>query len=126
MNFTAAQLPNGNLQISFNSNEDRTEAKEMHDNGVYDLHIMWEGLEHYWANGSYEPFDASQSNPSVKLDFPPDTALPCIADSMDVDDDGQKSFQEKFWLYSNYMTKSFIAEMLETGSCTFTLAPQQN
>lgn len=71
-------------------------------------------LEPYFTNGSYQPFDAGQGNPFVGL-----TDAPCIAEHLDVDDDGTQEIVGRFWLFPNYMVECPIETLIEKGTVTW-------
>ncbi len=82
-----------------------------------DLSILIDMTEHYWSNGSYQPFDSGQGNPFVGL-----TNAPCIAESMSYDDNGNAKIGGSFWFYGDYMIYNFIQIIINEGSVTFTKA----
>lgn len=110
---TATVTPNGNLKLTAN-NAARAWLKEQVLDGKRDLDILWDGLEGYWNNGSFEPFDAGDANPFVGI-----SSAPCIAESMDVDDDGTKSISGRFWHHRNYMIESFADQLKNRGFVYF-------
>jgi len=79
-----------------------------------DLTILIEGTESYWANGSFQPFDADQGNPFVGL-----TSAPCVAESMEYHDDGACEIYGRFWYFGNYQIVSFLDVLIETGQVVF-------
>ena len=104
-------LENGNLKLTL-EDDDRAEIIYIED--CYDIDILSELTKSYWTNGSYEPFDAGVGNPNVGL-----TSAPCIAEQLVCLDDGTKKIIGRFWYYSDYMIKSFIDELVETGEVIF-------
>jgi hypothetical protein len=82
-----------------------------------DVDLLYPLLEPYWANGGFEPFDAGAGNPFVGL-----TSAPCIAESMNVDDDGMRVIVGRFWHYGDYMVKDFVALLRRDGKVVFDLA----
>lgn len=111
---TVTELPNGDLRITADA-EAREWIKQERERGQSDEGILWDGFEGYWNNGSYTPFDAGAGNPFVGL-----TSAPCIAESMNVEDDGTKVIYGKLWWHPNYAVKSFVDELLEHGFVDFT------
>lgn len=110
---TATVTPNGNLKLTAD-NAARAWLKEQVQAHKSDLEILWDGLEGYWNNGGYEPFDAEDANPFVGL-----SSAPCIAESMDVADDGTKSIYGRFWHHSGYMVVSFADQLKNRGFVYF-------
>lgn len=110
---TATVTPNGNLKLIAN-NAARAWLKEQVLAGKSDLDILWDGLEGYWSNSSFEPFDAGDGNPFVGF-----SDAPCIAESMDMDDDGTKSIYGRFWYHSDYMLISFADQLKNRGFVYF-------
>lgn len=109
----------GELIISANEAQrewirERQNAGEGSDNI---LHAMFEG---YWTNGSYEPFDAGDGNPFVGL-----TSAPCIAECMNVEDDGTRTV-DRYWYFNLYMTIDPMDELRNTGVVVFLPAPGQD
>lgn len=104
----------GNLALTL-APEDREEWAERLE-AVGDESALWEFMEGYWANGSYQPFDAGQGNPFVGL-----TDALCIAESMDIDDEGRNSIVGEFWYWQS-ATRSYGEELRDTGQAVFTLA----
>lgn len=78
--------------------------------------LLWEGFEGYWANGRFWPFDAGRADPFVGL-----WCGPCIAESMDVDDDGKHSINGRCWAYMAYEVRSPINELRNRGRTIFHL-----
>lgn len=101
----ATITPNGNLKLTAN-NAARAWLKKQA--GRTDMEILWDGLEGYWNNGSFEPFYAGQANPFVGL-----SDAPCIAESMDVDDEGNKTIEGRFWYHRDYMISGAV-DLLRT------------
>lgn len=116
MDFKATVLSSGDLEITLWDADDHDELAEMVEDGKSDQ--AWhEGFEHYSCNGSYTPFDAGEGNPCVGL-----TSAPCIAESLDVDDDGSKEIVGAFWYFGQYMLVDYVEEILREGRVVFTLA----
>ena len=82
-----------------------------------DVDLLYPLLEPYWANGGFEPFDAGAGDPFVGL-----TSAPCIAESMNVEDDGTHVIVGRFWYYGDYMVKDFVALLRRDGKIVFDLA----
>lgn len=116
MDATCTILANGDLKITI-SDEDRDELHDAIESEQGFWSIMAELFEHYACNGSYEPFDAADGNPFVGL-----TGAPCIAERMDVDDDGERTIDGEFWYFGDYMIADPLEELEETGEVIFTLA----
>jgi hypothetical protein len=131
-------LPDGDLELALEEGERQwildqlasdKSAAERAWGPPDELSMLGSLTEPYWANGGFEPFDAGQANPFVGL-----TTAPCIAESMNVADDGEMEIvidpnlppspdgEARFWYYTNYMTRSFIDDLVESGRTVFTLA----
>lgn len=115
MDLNAKILENGDLEITFDES-DREEIEEMLDSKNVQ-EILHEGFEHYWANGSFHPFDAGAGNPFVGL-----TDATCIAEDMSFDDNGNAEIVGRFWYDSEYAIRCSITEMIDEGRVVFTLA----
>lgn len=112
---TCTTLPNGDLEVRLAD----AEAREWLVDGMKTKtseDLLWDGTEVYWANGSFTPFDAGQGNPFVWL-----SSAPCIAESMDVEEDGTKVIYGRFWAYLDYQVRDFGKDLLEHGRAVFTL-----
>ena len=109
-------LDNGNLESAFDNDEEANDALERYMIGEDDLSILVDGLESYSTNGSLTAFDAGDGNPFVGL-----TEAPCIAEGMDVSDDGKNSVVGRFWYFEGYMIFDFINIMLTDQRVVFTL-----
>lgn len=79
-----------------------------------EAYVFAEGLESYSCNGSYTYFNAGEGNPFVGL-----SDAPCIAESVDYDDNGHATVQGEFWYYPDYMLKCPVEEMIENGYVIF-------
>lgn len=106
-------LPNGNLHLSLEEDDDREEIADKRERHSVDA-VLWDLMEPYWANGSFEPFSAEDGNPFVGL-----SSAPCIAEEMDVDDDGKKTIVGRFWAYTDYMLTDPIQVLLDKGEVVF-------
>lgn len=76
-------------------------------------------FEPYSANGSYAVFDAGSANPFVGL-----TDAPCVAEEMDVLDDGTHVIVGRLWWYPGYELADPWTDLEETGRTVFTAAPK--
>lgn len=108
-------LPNNNLMLTAN-NETRAYIKDQYNDGR-GYYVLYDLLEYYACNGSFTPFDAGNADPFVGL-----TSAPCIAESMDVDDDGKHTIEGRFWYYANYMITDPMQELKNKGRVIFNLA----
>ena len=116
MTITAALLPSGDLQLTAD-NETRAWIKEQQAREVDSLSILSAGTEHYWTNGRYEPFDAGQANPFVGL-----TDAPCVAECLDVHDDGEREIVGRLWYFPAYMLRDPTEDLKRRGNVIFALA----
>lgn len=83
-----------------------------------DLDMFIELLENKRCNGSFTAFDAGAANPFVGL-----TSAPCIAESMDIDEDGRYTPVGRVWYFQDYQLKDMVDVLIETGRVSFTEAP---
>jgi len=104
------KLPNGNLELFLADQEEREELQD----------LIFEGKRGYWSlmadlfephscNGEYTSFDPANGNPFVGL-----TDAPCIAESMDILDDGTQKIDGNFWYFDGYVT-DLETELLANG-----------
>lgn len=110
-------LENGRLRLSIESisQEDLQDLKGRAQE-VNELAFLGELMEPYSTNGGFTPFDAGEGNPFVGL-----TDAPCIAESLQVADDGAQTVEGRVWWFPDYAIKSPVAELLEKGSVEFPL-----
>ncbi len=116
MEIEISRTPNGNLHITM-AEEFRAELLEAIEGDRGFWSILADLFEPYFANGSYEPFDADDGNPFVGL-----TSAPCIAESMAVDDDGTRTIVGDFWYFARYMIDDPLEELATEGETFFQLA----
>jgi hypothetical protein len=115
INITAFPLSNGNLRITAN-NDARAWLKEAcAENGYWS--VLSDAFEGYSTNGGFTPFDAGDANPFVGL-----TSAPCIAESMDYPDSGQREVVGRLWCFERYMIDDPLDELKRFGRTTFQLA----
>jgi len=114
--FSVEVLPNGKLKVMA-GNEARRWIKEEQENERCSDTILSGGMEHFWTNGSYEPFDAGQANPFVGL-----TCAPCIAETLDVLDNGDREIVGRLWHFDRYQVTDPMEELKRTGHVVFSLA----
>jgi len=114
MELYASVLENGDLEITLHEDfrEEMEELAEEKD----DILILIEGFEHYFANGSYHPFDAGEGNPFVGL-----SSDICIAESMDVNDEGECEIVGAFWHYPDTYRYDVVEQLLQHGKVIFKL-----
>jgi len=114
--FSIAKLPSGHLQITADAVA-RAEILDLMNRGRTSDQILMEGTESYWTNGSFTPFDAGMANPFVGL-----TCAPCIAERMDVQDDGACEVDGDLWWYPDYMLRDPVEVLMQTGTVIFRAA----
>lgn len=114
---TIVKLENGNLSVTLDGGEDEKfeTMRLLEERGFWS--VMMDLFESYSCNGSYTPFNAGDANPFVGL-----TDAPCIAESMDYDDEGNASIIGDFWYYQDYTIFCPIEELCTRDNVTFTLA----
>lgn len=117
---TVTELDNGDLEIAIDDTASDEDIQELQERSaiVADAELLSEFTEHYWTNGSYRPFDAGDANPSVGL-----TDAPCIAESIDYEDDGTATVVGKLWWFPNYQVESPVETLINKRRVVFTLAP---
>lgn len=102
-------IPEG-LLMALTEDADRDELRwQLEERG--EMQVLADLLEPYYTNGSYQPFDASDANPFVGI-----TGSPCIAESMDTDDEGNNTIFGRLWYFDRYMLESPIEVLIERGS----------
>ena len=110
----------GNLIMTVDA-ETQAELKRAldHDDLNY-WNAMFDLFEYERCNGSYEPFDAGRGNPFVGL-----TDAPCVAESMDCDDDGNQSVDGRLWYSASYDLENELETLAKTGRFVWTYAPSE-
>lgn len=104
---------NKDLTIKLERQEERDELAEILEIDGTDQALAYL-LEDEAVNGGYTAFDAGNGTPFVGL-----TEAPCIAESMDIDDDGEMTIQGEFWFYERYMLECPVQKLIEEGAVTF-------
>jgi len=112
--FICTILPNGNLEVTLADADAREWLSENLPEKGSDR-LFWDGTESYWTNGSFYPFDAGKANPFVGL-----SDAPCVAEDMDIADDGTCEINGAAWAFLEYQTHDFCEVILETGRAEFT------
>lgn len=79
--------------------------------------ILMDGMERYWTNGGFTPFDAGMGNPFVGL-----TSAPCIAESMEIHENGDREVRGGLWFFSRYMLVDPMEELKQMGRVVFSKA----
>lgn len=117
----ATILPNGNLKITA-GNESRAWLAEQMAGDRYNFWAtLWDAFEDYACNGSFEPFDAGEANPFVGL-----TSAPCIAESMSIADNGDRTIDGQFWYFDRYQIDCPLEQLRNCGRVIFTLAKEDS
>lgn len=110
-------LANGDLEISADAETCSDIANRPAD---ADYWSIWADLfEQYSTNGLYTPFDADSANPFVGL-----TSAPCVAESMDVFDTGERAVVGRLWWFPKYQIIDPLELLRDCGRVVFALAPQ--
>jgi len=112
--FICTILPNGNLEVTLADVDAREWLSENLPEEGSDNLFMY-GTESYWTNGSFQPFNAGNANPFVGL-----SDAPCVAECMDVADDGACTISGAAWAFLEYQTHDFCEVILEAGRAEFT------
>ena len=115
-------LPNGDMQLQANNPMRRRIAAEMKA-GRRDR-ILWDLFEGEWDNGGYTPFEPGDGEPG-HAPFVGLTSAPCIAESMDVHDDGTHEIVGRLWWFPDYMVRDELEELRDRGRVVFTLADDE-
>lgn len=111
MDITCTILDSGDLRLSVDPEtavELREALRESYWQAFGDL------MESESCNGGFTPFDAGQANPAVGL-----TSAPCIAESMDYDDDGRATINGRFWWFPDYAIRDPLDELARDGETVF-------
>lgn len=114
--FSVEVLPNGDLKVCA-GNKARTWIKDEQLSGRFSDSILQDGMEHYWTNGGFEPFGAGEANPFVGL-----TCAPCIAETLDVLDNGEREVVGRLWYFDRYAIEDPMEQLKRTGKVVFNLA----
>lgn len=110
----ATILPNGNLRVTA-GNETRTYIKENERRGYWGC--LADIFEQHSCNGSFTPFDAGRGDPFVGL-----TSAPCVAESMNYEDDGSNTIEGRCWWFPDYCIRDPLDELKTRGVTIFKLA----
>lgn len=107
------ELENGDLEVSA---IDPEEFKEMIEHGMDYRTMVSDAFEATACNGSYTWFSGNDGNPYVGM-----TSAPCIAPSLDYNDDGMMTIPEQyFWYLNNYATILETHEWADGKSVVYT------
>ena len=109
-------LDSGNLLVIAN-NETRKHIKKRYIEKEFKDSIYSDLFEGYETNGSYTPFNASYGRPFVGL-----TEAPCVAESMNYDDEGEPIIEGRLWWFPDYMIRDPLQELKNKGRVVFALA----
>lgn len=109
-------LENGNLQLQISDQEERQEFA-LNNVNRGEASAICDALEPYSCNGSYTWFCAGDGNPFVGL-----SNAPCIAERLDVDDNGECTVDGDFWFLDDYMVRDYMAELGNGLAVIFTKA----
>ena len=115
---TLTITPNGDLSLTADA-AGLEWVREQREAERTDEEILVDGTEDYWANGNFRSFDAGEGNPFVGL-----TSAPCIAEDMNLHDDGTWEIVGRFWYYNAYAVRSYFDDLLQDGQAVFTRAPR--
>jgi hypothetical protein len=117
--FVASVQPDGDLLLTADAEAIEWMLDELQLERSEDMILLY-GMEGYWTNGSYWPFDAGLGNPFVGL-----TGAPCIAEDLDIDESFNRSVVGRLWAFLDYQVKSLIDELATKGQVRFTLVANQ-
>lgn len=109
-------LPNGDLLVTA-GNACRSYIAEQQRKGEY-WGIFADIFENYSCNGSFQPFEPGDgeryNSPFVGL-----TSAPCIAESLNYEDDGHQTIDGRVWWFPDYMLRDPLDELKRTGRTVF-------
>lgn len=111
-------LPNGDLRMEANVPARMLLAES--DQGWEYSPAMMRMMEEFSCNGSYTLFDPSRGNPYVGL-----TDVPCIAESLDLADSGQRFVRGRLWIYKDGTWCNYVEDLIECGEAIFTLVGER-
>ena len=109
-------LDNGDLQLTPTQDGIEFINDEMIDTDRDYWSIMADLFEETACNGSYTHFGAGEANPYVGI-----TDAPCIAEDMDVLDDGKREIVGKLWYFDNYCLEMETETLALGESVIYTL-----
>ena len=118
------QTPNGNLLLSLEDGDaeiidDAREQRQRYGWGSLDESILWDLMESYWANGSYQSFIPSDGE-NGRAPFVGLTEAPCICTGMTTYSDGMHVLEPgHVWWFPDYMVESCIDTLRERGQVVF-------
>lgn len=114
---TCTILENGNLSLVA---DDPTEFADEYSHGDF-WRMLCDAMEGYSCNGSFTPFDAGQANPFVGL-----TSATCIAESMDILDNGNQTIEGRFWYDNEYAIRDPLELLARGETVIFHLAREES
>lgn len=107
-----AILPNGNLEITLDSTDDREEIAE------------WRGVEWWEMFGAFGLGLQGNGWTSVEPEWIGAlTDAPIVTDDFTLDDAGKYEVNGRVWWFPNYMMEDPVETLLEKGAVVFTCAP---
>ena len=109
-------MQNGNLKLSLDSESQEALRDNMQEPDFNRHNTIGELFEDHACNGSYTPFNAGDANPFVGL-----TDAPCIAETMEHDDEGNQTIEGRFWHFAEYQIACELEQLAETGETVFIL-----
>lgn len=120
-------LQNGNLKITAGNDTrqwikesmlfttcKKSGAKEWTSRNYWQ--IMAELFEDYSTNSKFQHFNPDNANPFVGL-----TSAPCIAESMELSDDGEYSIVGSLWHFPQYALRYDLEELKNKGFVIYQL-----
>jgi hypothetical protein len=96
-------------------------AERLAENGRHWWSIMSELFEGYSCNSSFTPFDAGEANPFVGL-----TSTACVAECMDMLDDGTNEIVGRLWFFENWALEDPLQELATRGRTVFRFAGSED
>jgi hypothetical protein len=115
-------LKNGSLKITA-GNKTRELIKELQNQATGRVWNYWEIMqalfEGYACNSSFTHFDPSNANPFIGL-----TSAPCIAESIQYNDDGTDEVIGRLWYFADSTMRDDLEELKNKGFVVYQLVQE--
>ena len=114
-----AILPNGNLEISIENEDDREMIREsLAKASDKDVDVISDILEDTGWSGNGQLYYVRPEWVAAL------TEAPILTDELTHEDDGTVRVSDNIWWFPNYMVESFAETLLDTGRVVFQKAPE--
>lgn len=110
-------LPNGDLLVTAGNTCRAYIADEMRKGANY-WGILADIFEQERCNGGFEPFEPGSGEP-YSAPFVGLTSAPCIAESLNYEDDGRQTIEGRVWWFPDYATHDPLDELKNRGRTVF-------